>query len=67
MVLTRRASQEYRSLGGTRNSVPSRNKTTFNPTVVVNVQGSSQDGQSIADAVRVEMSKMFREWQLQEV
>lgn len=78
MVLTAKASKQFRSLGGTKDGLPSlisngngsetiNTQSRFNPTVVINLYGNADDNTvgDIRDVVKSEFNNMFRQLQLQ--
>lgn len=83
MVLTARASRQFRALGGTKDGLPSLsgrgqgdtyNTTknsggnTYSPTIVINYSGKDKDeARGIGQAVRQELEAFFKELQLQGV
>lgn len=79
MILTAKASKAYRSLGGTKDNLPSlrgisketitnnASKNIISPQITINIDGQGQEPRSIAREVRAELAKFFQELQLQEV
>lgn len=83
MVLTARASRQFRSLGGTKDGLPSLSRrgqgdtynttknsggNTYSPTIVINYSGKDKDeARGIGHAVRRELEAFFKELQLQGV
>lgn len=79
MILTAKASKAYRSLGGTKDNLPSlrgisketvtnnASKNVISPQITINIDGQGQEPRSIAREVRAELAKFFQELQLQEV
>lgn len=75
MVLTAKASNQYRDMGGTKDGLSLRpslggsRNSTFSPTINVNVNGKADSGTAnqIAQAVRRELEAVFSELQLQQV
>lgn len=82
MVLTAKASEQFRAMGGTKDGLPSLfagsnetvnntnvSKESFNPSVVINIYGNADDKAvtDIRDVVKSELGNMFRQLQLQRV
>ncbi|VFB17197.1 Phage-related minor tail protein [Urinicoccus massiliensis] len=83
MVLTARASRQFRALGGTKDGLPSLSRrgqgdtynttknsggNTYSPTIVINYSGKDKDeARGIGNAVRRELEAFFKELQLQGV
>jgi len=77
MVLTAEASNQYRSMGGTKDGLdtttfrgkPSGGGGNFSPTINIEINGNADDNtaNSIASVVRRELESLFTELQLQQV
>lgn len=79
MILTAKASKAYRSLGGTKDTLPSlrgitketitnnASKNIISPQITIYIDGQGQESRSIAREVRNELAKFFQELQLQGV